>query len=368
MKKIHCYISSLEGGGAERQMAYLCSFLVEAGYDVTLITLLSRPDKYEVPPSVKRVCLGYDLNNPKWLKLIKKIYVFFFFLFLRTDCIISYLIGPNAQVLQPMRLRPWTKVIVSERNFIVWEMTKREQYVYGTLYKRANYIVSNSYAMTRFFDEHYPFLKPKLLTITNYADFNKYKVYPLPLGKKLKIGIFARYDKQKNYERFAEMLSIVKNKNIRPFVVHWYGDMYSHEGKENYNHFLDLIAKYGISDVIQLYGFAYDVPSVMKSIDIICLPSVYEGFSNSLAEAICCGKPVIAGNVSDNSLMVDDGINGFLFNPTDVNDMADIFVKALMLSDDSLKEMSRQSRAMAEKLFDKKKFADEYLELIEKQP
>ena len=63
MKKIHCYISSLEGGGAERQMAYLCNFLAERGYLVTLVTLLEAEDKYEISPDVQRICLNYKLND-----------------------------------------------------------------------------------------------------------------------------------------------------------------------------------------------------------------------------------------------------------------------------------------------------------------
>ena len=108
-----------------------------------------------------------------------------------------------------------------------------------------------------------------------------------------------------------------------------------------------------------------DVPSVMKSIDIICLPSVYEGFSNSLAEAICCGKPVIAGNVSDNSAMVIDGENGFLFNSCDSYNMADVFVKMVNATNDNLLNMSRKSKVIADNLFFRDSFIQGYSQLIE---
>lgn len=364
-KKIHCYISSLSGGGAEHQMAYLCNFLAEDGYDVTLITLLNKPDKYDVSPLVKRFCFNYNQSSTKLQKLIKRIYIYFYFLFLKTDCVISYLIGSNAQVLRPMKLRPRTKVIVSERNMICWGLSKREDYIYGNLYNRANYIVPNSYAMALFFKEHYPNLISKVYTITNYTDIDKYAPSPLPLGDILQVGIFARYQKQKNYERFAQMLKVVKNHTNRSFHVHWYGDIESPEAQLDIKNFRNLISTLGINDVITLHGFVKDVPLVMKSLDVICLPSIYEGFSNSIAEAICCGKPVIAGDVSDNSTMVKDGINGYLFNPYDVRDMAQTFLKCLNMQNSQLLKMSKESRSRAEDIFSKKLFVQKYIDLIE---
>ena len=362
MKKIHCYITSLEGGGAERQMSYLCSFLSERGYDVTLVTMLDVDDKYDVANTVKRVCLGYKLSDNVILKLLKKIRIFLYFLTVRTDCVISYLIGSNAHVLRPMMFRPNVKVIVGERNFVTWELSEEEKYIYGKLYDRANYVVSNSYSMERYLADFNPSLKPHLRTITNYTDTSKYKTTPLLLGEKLQIGVFARFEKQKNYERFAEMLNIVKKTNHRPFVVRWYGD----KRKDScYTHFCELIDKYSIHDLIELHDFVKDVPKAMESIDIICLPSLYEGFSNSLSEAICSGKPVIAGEVSDNGVIVRDGFNGKLFNPSDVQDMVAQFLLIVNSDNDNLRKMSINSRKRAEELFSKDKFIESYTYLIE---
>lgn len=362
MKRVHCYISSLEGGGAERQMAYLCNFLAEEGYDVTLVTLLDVPDKYITSERVKRKCLGYHLTDNLLIKLAKKIKVFLYFLSLRTDCVISFLIGPNAQVLYPMRLRPKVKVIVSERNFVTWDLSKFEQRVYGKLYNRANYVVSNSHSMTKYLANYNPQLCSRLVTITNYTDLNIYKEASLQLHDVLQIGVFARFDKQKNYERFAEMLSYLKGLDHRPFFVRWYGDM---NANSCYSHFCQLIDKYEIRDYIELHDFVSDVPKEMESLDIICLPSIYEGFSNSLAEALCCGKPVIAGDVSDNSIMIEDGVNGYLFNPQDVTDMSKVFLRTVNTPNSVFRRMADNSRKKAEDLFGKEKFVNQYVSLIE---
>ena len=362
MKQVHCYISSLEGGGAERQMAYLCSFLSEKGYDVTLVTLLDTPSKYNVHSRVKRKCFHYRLSDGIFTKVFKKIEIFFYFLTLRTDCIISFLIGPNLQVLKPMRLRPHIKVIVSERNLVTWSLSKVERNAYCNLYNRANYVVSNSFSMKNYLGNLNPELNSHLFTIVNFTDLEKYKVTPLPLKEKRQIGIFARFQKQKNYERFAKMLKIINAVEHRPFIVRWYGDM---RADSCYSHFCHLISSYQIGEIIELHDFVSDVPKVMEDIDLICLPSLYEGFSNSIAEAICSGKPVIAGNVSDNSVMIDDGDNGFLFDPYDVDNMKSVFMKALDCENEELNKMSQNSRKKAEKLFSKEEFVNNYIHLIE---
>lgn len=361
MKRIHCYTTSLAGGGAERQMAYLSSFLSEKGYDVTLVTLKTVDDKYKVSPSVKRIVIGYDVSKSKLYKLFKKIYLFFYFLTLRTDCVISFQLSANIESLRALRFRRDIRVIVSERNTVAWNLSKTESFAYGDLYLHADYVVPNSHTMSQYLNKYNPKLSPKIKTIINYTDTTLYKVTPLPLGDTLQIGIFARFQKQKNYERFAEMLYKVKQVSHRPFIVRWYGDIIK---DSFYEHFNELINKYKINDIIELHNFATDVPQVMESIDMICLPSTYEGFSNSISEAICCGKPVIAGDVSDNSVMVKEGVNGYLFNPYDVEDMSRVFIYALNSSNEELKKMSVNSRLIAEQLFSKEAFVNSYIHLI----
>lgn len=364
-QKIFCYTTSLAGGGAERQMANLCNFLAEKGFLVTLVTELDVPDFYKVSPAVRRVCFGYNVNANVLSKLLKKIYGFLYFLTLKTRCVISFQIGANARLLRALRFRKGINVIVSERNLVTWELSAEEKYVYSTLYNSARYIVPNSKSMEQYLKDHFPHLSNKLVTIINYTDINKYKASPLPLRDKLEIAVFARYQEQKNYRRFAESIKRVIESEHRAFHITWYGDKYAHEGQSGYKEFLQLVNEYCISDFITLEDFCHDVPAAMEKVDIIALPSIFEGFSNSLAEAISCGKPVVAGDVSDNSTMISENVNGYLFDPFDVNDMANKFLKIINSSNEELSQMARRSRDIAERLFNKELFVNEYIKLIE---
>lgn len=364
MKNIHCYITSLGGGGAERQMVYLCNFLNEKGFDVTLVTFLDKEDKYYLPPSIKRICFKYRTDANIFIKLFIRLKLFFYFITIKSDCVISFLTGANVQVLKSLRFRKKVKVIVSERNIVNGELTKTERKAFLGLYKYANYIVPNSITMTSYLRSLKTDYTNRLVTITNFTDTSLYMAPKIPLREILVIGIFARYHNQKNCMRFAKMLSMIDYEQHRPFVVKWYGDKQEISCQQYYKELEDYILEKHIEKIFELHDFATDIPNLMADMDMICLPSIFEGFSNSLAEAICCGKPVIAGDVSDNSVMVKDGINGFLFDPFNIDNMKMVFERALETSNENLIKMSQESRKIAEDLFSKEKFVGSYIQLI----
>ena len=63
--------------------------------------------------------------------------------------------------------------------------------------------------------------------------------------------------------------------------------------------------------------------------------------------------------------MVEDGVNGFLFDPTSIDSMVSCFKKFFSKSRESIIKMGMHSRMKAEKLFDKDNFINAYIKLIE---
>ncbi|CAH9019198.1 TIGR03088 family PEP-CTERM/XrtA system glycosyltransferase [Candidatus Nitrosacidococcus sp. I8] len=72
----------------------------------------------------------------------------------------------------------------------------------------------------------------------------------------------------------------------------------------------DLIEEEKLGDLIWLTGDRKDIPILLQSMDIFVLPSLAEGISNTILEAMATGLPVIATHVGGNPELVaeDTGI------------------------------------------------------------
>jgi sugar transferase (PEP-CTERM/EpsH1 system associated) len=64
-------------------------------------------------------------------------------------------------------------------------------------------------------------------------------------------------------------------------------------------------------------GASDHVESLLSAMDIFVLPSICEGMSNTLLEAMASGIPVVVTQVGGNSELVQEGKSGFFFTPRD---------------------------------------------------
>jgi sugar transferase (PEP-CTERM/EpsH1 system associated) len=74
---------------------------------------------------------------------------------------------------------------------------------------------------------------------------------------------------------------------------------------------------------ISFLGTSLNVPELLNSFDVYVLPSLNEGISNSLLEAMATGLPVIASDAGGNPEVVEDGISGLIFPAGDVTRLAE---------------------------------------------
>ncbi len=71
-----------------------------------------------------------------------------------------------------------------------------------------------------------------------------------------------------------------------------------------------------------LSGWRRDIPSIMKAIDVLVLPSLWEGLPRVIPEAMASGKPVVASSIDGAKDIIKDGENGFLVRPHDIDRFA----------------------------------------------
>jgi len=78
----------------------------------------------------------------------------------------------------------------------------------------------------------------------------------------------------------------------------------------------------GIADRVRFTGFSREIPDVLRGLDVFVLPSLCEGFPNTLVEAMSTGLPCIATSLGCISEIVDHGRNGLLVAPGDAEALA----------------------------------------------
>jgi len=59
-------------------------------------------------------------------------------------------------------------------------------------------------------------------------------------------------------------------------------------------------------------GFVNNMPEILKSADVLILPSLHEGLSYACMEAQASGAVVVGNNINGISCLIDDGVSGFL--------------------------------------------------------
>ena len=111
-----------------------------------------------------------------------------------------------------------------------------------------------------------------------------------------------------------------------------------------------LAKKYNIADRIHFLGKQDNVHDILPLADLMVMPSEMESFGLAALEAMACRVPSISTNVGGVPELIDDGLNGLLFEVGDIEGMA---ASAIDLLSDSarLEAMSTAARRTAQDHF-----------------
>lgn len=69
-------------------------------------------------------------------------------------------------------------------------------------------------------------------------------------------------------------------------------------------------------------GERSDIPALLQAMDCFVLPSLAEGISNTILEAMASGLPVVATRVGGNAELIDENLSGMLVPPSDPDALA----------------------------------------------
>lgn len=115
-----------------------------------------------------------------------------------------------------------------------------------------------------------------------------------------------------------------------------------------------------------LPGALNNVPEVLRTLDLFALPSMSEGISNTILEAMASGIPVLATAVGGNPELVTDGYTGTLVPRGDSGALARAIVDYAR-QPDVRREQARNARKDALARFSLASMIDAYTELYETQ-
>ncbi|HHW49371.1 MAG TPA: polysaccharide pyruvyl transferase CsaB [Clostridiaceae bacterium] len=189
----------------------------------------------------------------------------------------------------------------------------------------------------------------KIFTLYNGMDFKKplkhysreefSRKYNLNLkDTDIVVGIAARLYPVKGISTLIKAAAIVVKKNPSvKFVIGGDG-----EERKSLEH---LAVKLGVTDNVFFLGWLNDPYELANSVDISVLTSISESFPYSILEGARFGKATISSNVGGIPDLIENGVNGYLFNPNDHETLAE---KILELASDPEKR-----NRMGEKLYQK---------------
>lgn len=92
----------------------------------------------------------------------------------------------------------------------------------------------------------------------------------------------------------------------------------------------------GVAQKVRFLGLRQDIPRILAVLHAFVLPSLSEGLSMAILEAMVAGKPVIATDVGGNPELVEDSETGYLVPSQNSQALADRLISLLMNRDRAL--------------------------------
>ncbi len=173
-------------------------------------------------------------------------------------------------------------------------------------------------------------LAPKNITLSTSRCKKILKDAGIPLDKPF-ITQVSRMDKWKDPEGLLKIFEIVKKKVDCRLLFAYNLATDDPEGIEIFNRIQQKVSELSFKDDILFVqgNNDYLVNAIQTYSNVVIQKSIREGFCLCVTEAMWKNTPVVASNVGGIPVQIDNGDNGFLFEPDDYQGFADCIVELL---------------------------------------
>ncbi len=188
--------------------------------------------------------------------------------------------------------------------------------MYGMIISRfADSIIFNSKVTQSYYSKYIDNKKTKVIyngvkqKIISRNETNKI-INNIGLDLKLKtIGVFGRVIEIKGHHILLKSLNQLKKNNIKLNLI-VVGALYD----KGYVDYIKKMIKQFKLENVYLLGFKYEIQDYISICDLLISPSIInESFGRTLIEGMAQKVPLVASNIGAHSEIIDDGINGYLY-------------------------------------------------------
>ncbi len=124
----------------------------------------------------------------------------------------------------------------------------------------------------------------------------------------------------------------------------------------------DQAKRLGIEEKVRFLGMRQDIPRLLALMDVFVLPSLSEGLSMALLEAMAAEKPVVATQVGGNPELVEEGKTGMIVTAEDAEELAAALMK--MLEEPTLMHFfGRTGAVRVQRKFSTHRMVEQYADL-----
>ncbi len=125
-----------------------------------------------------------------------------------------------------------------------------------------------------------------------------------------------------------------------------------------------VVSQYNVEDAVIFTGAKNDVTKFLQEMDVFILPSLGEGISNTILEAMASGLPVIATKVGGNPELVEHDKTGFLVPANNPEEMATA-MNCYIEHCDLMEKHGSSGRQRVETLFSMENMVERYVRVYD---
>ena len=201
------------------------------------------------------------------------------------------------------------------------------------------------------------FSPKKIFVVRNGVDLNSFKIADFPNFQKVRVLAIGSLLPVKRWDRLLKAAAVLKE-NGHNFLVRLVGVGPLRSVLEEQSHAL------GLSSDVEFLGYRNNIADLLADSHFLTHTSDREGCPNVLAEAMACGRAVVATDVGDVPFLIDDGRTGFVVDRED-QEMLTRKMGVLLKNFPLCQQMGKEGREKAEKEFGLDRLVSETFKVYE---